>query len=74
MDAPPPYVEAARWISRLTTVVVEMVLPALVGSWLDQQFGTSFLTAVGLLLGVPLGFWHLLVITRTASDPDRKRK
>ncbi len=55
---------AMQWVAQITTVALEMVLPAVVGNWLDGRFNTSFLTVAGLLIGVPLGLWHLLVLTR----------
>jgi hypothetical protein len=56
--------EAMNWVSKITTVVLEMVLPGLAGLWLDSQWGTRFLTLVGFALGVPLGLWHLISMTR----------
>ncbi|HCK42447.1 MAG TPA: hypothetical protein DHW22_12545, partial [Planctomycetaceae bacterium] len=47
------------------TICLEMVVPGLVGYWLDKKFGTKF---VFMLLGFALGFAiaikHLLYITR----------
>lgn len=59
---------AQWWVSRILTVSLEMVLPGLLGVWADRSFGTTPLwTLVGFALGLPLGFWHLLVITRTSK-------
>lgn len=44
---------AAEWTSRVTTVAGQMVLPALLGLWLDQLAGTVCLF---LILGGILGF------------------
>ena len=66
------------WVSRIMAVTVEMVAPGLAGEWLDGRLGTKFLVLVGFGLGLTLGIWHLLVMTRTAKPPDardeRKRK
>lgn len=59
--------EGLQWAARIMTVALEMVLPAVVGFWLDQRFGTSFLGIVGLLLGVPLALWHLVRMGKHAS-------
>lgn len=56
--------DAVRWTSKITTVAIEMVLPGILGMWADQRFGTSYLMAAGILVGAPLGFWHLLRMTR----------
>ena len=55
---------AMQWVSRITTIAVEMVIPAVLGTWLDRRLGTNFLTLIGLLIGVPLGLWHLIKMTR----------
>jgi len=53
-----------QWVARITTVSLEMVIPAVIGTWLDNRIGTNFLALVGLLIGVPLGLWHLLKMTK----------
>lgn len=55
---------AMQWVSRITTVAGEMVVPAVIGAWLDYRWGTNFLTLIGLLIGVPLGLWHLIKLTK----------
>jgi hypothetical protein len=63
-----------EWVSRITTVALEMVLPGLGGLWLDGRWGTSFLGLLGFVLGLTLGIWHLLQMTRAlntkAGPPD----
>jgi hypothetical protein len=36
------------WVSKITTVALEMILPGLAGLWLDSQLETRFLTLLGL--------------------------
>jgi F0F1-type ATP synthase assembly protein I len=48
-----PFAVAMEWSARLTTISMELVLPALGGYWLDQRLGTRVLF---LILGVMLGF------------------
>ena len=60
--------EAMNWVSRITAVALEMILPGLVGTWLDSQLETRFLALLGLALGVPLGIWHLLVMTKSTPS------
>ena len=57
--------EAMNWVSKITTVALEMVLPGLAGLWLDNQLETRFLTLLGFALGVPLGMWHLIAMTKS---------
>ena len=60
--------EAMNWVSKITTVALEMVLPGLAGLWLDSQLGTRFLTLLGFALGIPLGMWHLIAMTRNKRN------
>lgn len=57
--------EAANWVSKITTIVLEMILPGLGGLWLDNRLGTGFLALLGLALGVPLGIRHLIAMTKS---------
>jgi hypothetical protein len=56
--------QAIEWVSRITTVALEMVLPGILGQWLDTKLGTRFLGLIGFAVGVPFGIWHLLRMTR----------
>jgi hypothetical protein len=69
----PPLVVALEWVAKVTTVALEMVVPGIVGAWLDKRFGTTFITLLGLALGVTVGIWHLLVLTRTENGKRSKR-
>lgn len=51
------------------TVMMEIVLPGLLGGWLDRRWGTKFLALVGFGLGLVCGIQHLLVMTRI-QDPS----
>jgi hypothetical protein len=53
-----------QWVSKIMTVALEMVVPAVIGMWLDQKLGTQFLGLLGIILGVPLGIWHLVRMTK----------
>ncbi len=60
-----------EWTSRITTISMEMVIPALLGYWLDQKLGTqAVFVLLGAIAGMTLGLWHLLQIT--ASPPAKK--
>ena len=54
-----------EWVAKITTVALEMVLPAVGGGYLDQRLGTSYWTIVGLVFGVVFGLWHLLQMTKS---------
>lgn len=59
--------EAVNWVAKITTVALEMVLPGVLGWWLDQQWGTgTVLTLVGFGTGLLAGGWHLYQMTADA--------
>ena len=60
--------EAMQWVALLTTIAMEMVLPGLAGQWLDGRFGTRYLVLVGFALGLTIGLYHLLQLTKAKSD------
>ena len=48
--------------------LIYLVLPGLAGMWLDSQLETRFLTLLGFALGVPLGMWHLIAMTKSKRN------
>ncbi len=62
---------ALAWSTRITTVALEMVIPAAIGYWLDQQLGTVVVfVLLGAILGMASGLTHLL---RMVSSPGEGR-
>jgi hypothetical protein len=59
-----PMAEAMMWVSRITTIALQMVLPTLAGYYADSYLGTRFLILVGTGIGMALGFWQLLSIAK----------
>lgn len=68
---PPPIAVAIEWVTKITTVALEMVLPGIFGSWLDNRLGTGFCTIVGFGLGMTVGMYHLIVLTRPTKRTRR---
>ena len=73
----PPMALALEWVSKITVVALEMVLPGLAGHWLDGRYGTEFLAILGFLLGMTCGMWHLLTMTKviktnSSNDPNKE--
>jgi hypothetical protein len=67
--------EALNWVSRITSIGLMMVLPAIGGRWLDGRRGTEHWAVVGLVLGVAAGLWQLMQIARASSRTnDRSQR
>jgi hypothetical protein len=63
------------WVARLTTISLEMVLPGLLGYWLDQWLGTGYWLAMGgFALGFVVAFIHLLQIASADQPPSTARR
>jgi hypothetical protein len=59
---------AMEWVSRITTVSLEMVIPGVVGWFIDRALGTGFIIAiVGFGLGLVGGMYHLIVMANRAT-------
>jgi hypothetical protein len=76
-DVRPPLAVGMEWASRVTTISMEMVVPALIGYWLDQRWGThNVLLSIGAVLGFIIGLRSLIQLTRNMprgpSNGDRR--
>jgi ATP synthase protein I len=59
------YALAMQWVSRITSVAIEMVLPGVIGYWIDQRLGTKVLFfIIGVILGFVGGIWQLIKLTK----------
>lgn len=57
------------WASRGLTVSMEMVIPGVIGLWLDSKFGSNpWLTVAGFALGLVLGMWHLIQMANGSKN------
>lgn len=73
-DGPAPTTVAMRWVSRITSISIEMVLPGLLGLWLDRRLGTLVLfTSLGFALGLTVAMFHLVRIGSEGSDGPAAR-
>jgi F0F1-type ATP synthase assembly protein I len=65
-----PMAIAVEWSARLTTIGLEMAIPAGGGFWLDFRLGTSpVFVILGALFGFAAGMFHLLQIARQQGPP-----
>ncbi len=52
------------------TVSLEMVVPGLLGIWIDRKLGTEPLfVLIGFALGMISGIWHLITMTTRDRQP-----
>jgi F0F1-type ATP synthase assembly protein I len=67
-DQRPPIVVAVQWVSQITTVSLELVIPSAGGYWLDQHWGTSpWLLICGVAFGFAVFMYHLLQMVGMAG-------
>jgi hypothetical protein len=59
---------AMEWVSRITTVALEMVIPGVIGWFIDRALGTRFIAIVGFGLGLFGGMYHLIVMANHATE------
>ncbi|MCA9155935.1 MAG: hypothetical protein KDA38_14155, partial [Planctomycetales bacterium] len=62
-----PAAEAFAWVGRIGAVIVLMVSPGIAGGWLDDRFGTKFLSLAGYGVGLVLGLIALIAITSATT-------
>lgn len=78
-DAQNSYGELMRLAVQASSIVGGMVIPGVIGGYLDSWLGTGFCVLIGIGLGVVLGTMQLLVLARRgqkkkpADDEDPKR-
>lgn len=62
--------QAWAWSSRITSVALEMVLPGVLGYWIDQKLGTVMVfLLLGVILGMTGGLIHLVKMVQPPK-PD----
>ena len=73
METPPedrsPVAIASQWASRVMTVSLEMVLPGMLGYWVDQMLGTvALFMVIGFVFGITAAIWHLIRMTSSEKN------
>ena len=71
-----PLADALHWVARVTTAALIMVLPGLLGQWVDRKLGTSWFALLGFGVGITVALVYLLAVTATLNrrkdgSPDR---
>jgi F0F1-type ATP synthase assembly protein I len=64
------FASAYMWSARITSISLELVIPVLIGYWLDYRWGTlPLLLIVGVVLGFLTATLSLLRLTKPPG-PD----
>ncbi len=65
---------AVAWVSQVTSIALEMVVPAVLGLWIDQKLGTRFVfLLIGVILGLIASMLSLLHLARTVGERKARR-
>jgi F0F1-type ATP synthase assembly protein I len=60
-----PFALAYEWSARMTSISLELIVPTLLGYWLDRRWGTlPLLLIVGVVLGFVTATLSLLRLTK----------
>jgi F0F1-type ATP synthase assembly protein I len=69
IDDRSPVAKALSKVSHITAISLMMIVPALIGYFIDQYFGTVILfTGLGLVLGVVSAVWQLIQFVAHQDD------
>ena len=61
-----------EWSTRITTIGLEIAVPALVGWWLDERLGTEgWLVVVGAVLGAISATLHLVQMVQAMASETK---
>jgi F0F1-type ATP synthase assembly protein I len=65
-------VVASRWVHQITSIALEMALPAGAGYWLDRRWGTSpWLVVLGACLGFVISGMSLAQMVKRLTPPAK---
>jgi len=68
----PAVVQGMEWAARVITISLEMVLPGLLGFWIDRKLGTVMVFLVlGAALGMTVGMIHLVRLANPPKEPTK---
>ena len=57
--------EAYIWVNKITTCCIAMLLPCLIGYWIDTVVNTNpAFTIMGTIVGMPIGLYMLIQMTK----------
>lgn len=70
-----PIAVGMAWATRISSIGLQMALPAAAGWWIDDRFGTKPIFLIcGAVLGFATSMLAILRLARDSSPPSRKRE
>lgn len=68
-----PIARAYLWVGRIFSICGEMLVPGLLGYWLDQSLGFQFsiFALIGFFVGLVFGMTHLVLMATTEQKSGR---
>ncbi|HEX4147433.1 MAG TPA: AtpZ/AtpI family protein [Pirellulales bacterium] len=75
VDDRSPMATAIGLSSVIVSIALELVIPGLIGHWLDRRWGTGpVLVLLGFLLGMAVAGWHLVRVVAKLSAAEAGRR
>jgi F0F1-type ATP synthase assembly protein I len=70
-----PLAQALSWSTAIITIALEMVLPAVLGLWVDRKLGTKMVFLIlGAAAGLAGGMIHLIRLATASGGGTGKDK
>jgi len=68
-----PIARASLWVGRIFSICGEMIVPGVLGYWLDQTLGFQFsiFALIGFFVGLIFGMTHLVLMATTEQKSGR---
>ena len=74
LDDRSPSAKALSKVAQITSISLMMIVPAIIGYFVDQYFKTLILfTAIGLVLGIGCAIWQLIKFV-ALQDQDEENQ
>jgi F0F1-type ATP synthase assembly protein I len=71
IDDRSPTAKALSKVTQITAISMMMIIPAIIGYWIDQYLGTKILCALlGLVLGVAAAIQQLIAFVANQDNED----
>jgi F0F1-type ATP synthase assembly protein I len=65
---------AWAWATRIIALSASMVIPALIGAWIDQQLGTKVVfLLIGFVIGITAAVLQLMRIVKESNSKSQTR-